>query len=167
MGGRRGGGGSSVGGNQQLPTSDKTPDGSPGSAVSNTTMQQPSTFSYRRPRIAFQSKEINHLSEKPVLWIRIWDPDFFSDTGSPTIFLRASQQFKIFWVKSTIILCQLAQIFFEGKTMNFFSSSFLAAIGSGIWDSRSGMDKNRIQDKHPGSVTLRETRLVLKPSARI
>ncbi len=77
----------------------------------------------------------------------------------------------VFWVKSSIILWKLAQIFFFGIPkvkkfsilwnlwlqnkvwqQNFFHPSLLLLFldpGFGIWDPRSG-----IRDKHPRSATL-------------
>ncbi len=86
------------------------------------------------------------------------------------------------WVKSSIILRELAQIFFlehfktnkifnfvkfvaisKGMTTNFFSPlSFHAVLvfldpGSEIRIPDPGWVKIRIRDKHPGSATLEKT----------
>ncbi len=96
---------------------------------------------------------------------RISDPGSrISDPGSQTHIFESLVT--TFWVKSSIILWNLAQIFFLSSSKlnnftfceicgykkmfdkNFFSSlSFLPVFGSGIRDPRSGMGKN--QD--PGS----------------
>ncbi len=104
------------------------------------------------------------------------DPECYfriSDPGSQTHI--AKRLVTIFWVKSTIILCEMAKKNFftcskiknkiifsfvifgtpkKGWTTNFSPFSFVAVVWSGIRDRGSGMDENWIREKHPGSATL-------------
>ncbi len=160
-------------------TKDKTTDGSPGSAVSNSTMQQPSTLSDYGTHTVDQEFLIR--ARKLIIsarnqcsgsgsGIRIRDPGFGSfwirDRDRFWFFFQiqalnhifesiATKKFEFFGYNSLPVGSNFLS---EGKTTNF-------------WDSRSGPGwiklKIRIRDKHPGSATLRETRPILKPSARI